>query len=57
MMVRKHLHVPKPLELIHSNMCGLVNEAFFGNNYYFLIFIDDFIIMTDVYLKIKKKEE
>jgi len=32
----------KPLELIHSNVCGLITPHSYSNHQYFVIFIDDF---------------
>ena len=32
----------KPLELIHTDVCGLITPSSLGKNNYFLLFIDDF---------------
>ena len=32
----------RPLELIHTDVCGKVSTASFSGCYYFLTFIDDF---------------
>ncbi|KAK3014267.1 hypothetical protein RJ639_010269 [Escallonia herrerae] len=48
--------VKAPLELIHTDVCGLINLAPFGKNIYFLQFIKDYSRKTWVYfLKQKSK--
>ncbi|KAE8681124.1 hypothetical protein F3Y22_tig00111342pilonHSYRG00188 [Hibiscus syriacus] len=46
----------KPLELIHTDMCGPIKPSSLGNNNYFLLFIDDFSRKTWVYF-LKQKSE
>ena len=41
------------LELIHTNICGLMRISSLNNNKYFILFIYDFSIMTRVYFKEK----
>ena len=46
----------KPLELIHTDVCGPIDPFSLGKNRYFLLFIDDFSRKTWVYfLKQKSK--
>ncbi|KAE8707740.1 TMV resistance protein N-like [Hibiscus syriacus] len=46
----------KPLELIHTDVCGPIKLSSLGNNNYFLLFIDDFSRKTWVYF-LKQKSE
>ena len=46
----------KPLELIHSDLCGPLEASSNGNNRYFITFIDDFSRKTWVYF-LKQKSE
>ncbi|KAE8683276.1 TMV resistance protein N-like [Hibiscus syriacus] len=46
----------KPLELIHTDVCGPIKPSSLGNNNYFLLFIDDFSRKTWVYF-LKQKSE
>ena len=46
----------KPLELIHTDVCGPIKPSSFGKNNYFLLFIDDFSRKTWVYF-LKQKSE
>ncbi|KAM5569751.1 hypothetical protein ABKV19_016986 [Rosa sericea] len=46
----------KPLELIHSDVCGPMNTATHGGNRYFLTFIDDFSRMTWCYFLRQKSD-
>lgn len=46
----------KPLELIHSDVCGPISPSSFGKSNYFLLFIDDFSRKTWVYF-LKQKSE
>lgn len=46
----------KPLELVHSDVCGPINPTSHGKNRYFLLFIDDFSWKTWVYF-LKEKSE
>ena len=46
----------KPLQLVHSDVCGPFNPPSFGKNKYFLLFIDDFSRKTWVYF-LKEKSE
>ena len=46
----------KPLELIHTNVCGPITPSSLGKNNYFLLFIDDFSRKTWVYF-LKQKSE
>ena len=39
----------KPLQLVHTDMCGPINLSSFGKNKYFLLFIDDYSRKTWVY--------
>ena len=36
------IRAKKPLELIHTDVCGQINPSSLGNSNYFLLFIDDF---------------
>ena len=46
----------KPLQLVHSDVCGPIDPPSFGKNRYFLLFIDDFSRKTWVYF-LKQKSE
>ena len=46
----------KPLELIHTDVCGPISPSSLGKNNYFLLFIDDFSRKTWVYF-LKQKSE
>ncbi|KAM1823768.1 hypothetical protein FF1_025765 [Malus domestica] len=46
----------KPLELIHTDVCGPIKPSSLGKNNYFLLFIDDFSRKTWVYF-LKQKSE
>ncbi|KAK4257721.1 hypothetical protein QN277_007276 [Acacia crassicarpa] len=46
----------KPLELIHTDVCGPLKPSSLGKNNYFLLFIDDFSRKTWVYF-LKQKSE
>ena len=46
----------KPLELIHTDVCGPIKPSSLGNSNYFLLFIDDFSRKTWVYF-LKQKSE
>jgi hypothetical protein len=46
----------KPLELVHTDMCGPINPISIRQNRYFLTFIDDFSRKTWVYF-LKRKSE
>ena len=46
----------KPLELIHTDVCGPISLSSLGKNNYFLLFIDDFSRKTWVYF-LKQKSE
>ena len=45
-VARKNQHAQQPLKLIHSDVCGPMNDISNGNNRYFLTFIDDFTRKT-----------
>ena len=46
----------KPLQLVHTDVCGPIDPPSFGKRKYFLLFIDDFSRKTWVYF-LKKKSE
>ncbi|KAL0554273.1 hypothetical protein IC582_008190 [Cucumis melo] len=46
----------RPLELVHTDLCGPIKPSSFGKNNYFLFFIDDFSQKTWVYF-VKEKSE
>ncbi|KAF2347866.1 Integrase catalytic core [Trinorchestia longiramus] len=48
--------VRKPLELIHSDVCGKINPSSLGGGSYFVTFIDDYSRYTLVYI-IKNKSD
>eukprot|EP00253_Pinus_taeda_P036700 PITA_36700 len=52
----KSTRAKAPLEIIHSDLCGLVQASSLGGNQYFLTFIDDFTRKTWVYF-LKNKSE
>lgn len=54
--VGKRVKSKKPLELVHSDVCGPMPSATFDGFRYFVTFIDDFTHFTIVYL-IKQKIE
>ena len=45
-----------PLELIHTNLCGTMQNESIGGNRYFITFIDDFLRMYQVYFLINKSD-
>eukprot|EP00794_Sanderia_malayensis_P011553 gene11553-biopygen9222 len=46
----------QPLELIHSDVCGPMNEHSVGGSKYFVTFIEDFSRFTTVYMMKNKSE-
>lgn len=46
----------KPLELVHSDVCGPINPSSLGKSNYFVLFIDDFSRKTWVYFLKQKLE-
>ena len=44
------------LEIIHSDVCGLVNQMAIGGFYYFITFIDDLSRYGHLYLMKYKSE-
>lgn len=46
----------RPLQLIHTDVCGPITPCYFGKNKYFVLFIDDFSRKTWVYF-LKEKSE
>lgn len=46
----------KPLEIIHSDVCGPIGTATLGGNRYFLTFIDDHTRYSQVYVMKNKNE-
>ncbi|KAL5567627.1 hypothetical protein UlMin_024202 [Ulmus minor] len=46
---KKAWRAKKPLELVHIDVCGPMRTPSNGQNRYFIIFIDDYTIMTWVY--------
>ncbi|GLU18737.1 hypothetical protein SLE2022_350210 [Rubroshorea leprosula] len=46
----------RPLQLVHTDVCGPITPCSFGKNKYFLLFIDDYSRKTWVYF-LKKKSE
>jgi len=46
----------KPLELVHTDVCGPIKPMLTGHNRYFITFIDDFSRKTWVYF-LKRKSE
>ncbi|KAE8735701.1 UDP-Glycosyltransferase superfamily protein isoform 3 [Hibiscus syriacus] len=45
----------KPLELIHTDVCGPIKPSSLGNNNYFLLFIDDFQENLGIFLETEVK--
>ena len=52
----KEFHSERPLELIHTDLCGPMRTQATNGEYYFMLFIDDFTRMTWVSF-LKKKDE
>ena len=46
----------KPIELIHTDVCGPIKPSSLGKSNYFLLFIDDFSRKTWVYFMKEKSE-
>lgn len=46
----------KPLELVHSDVCGPIEEASIGGSRYFVLFIDDYTRRLSIYF-LKNKSE
>jgi hypothetical protein len=46
----------KLLEIVHANVCRPMKTTFHGGTQYFVMFIDDFSIITHVFL-LKAKQE
>lgn len=56
-MVKKREHsTSKPLELVHTNLCGPTRTKSLQGDSYFILFIDDFTRMAWVYF-LKEKSE
>ncbi|KAL0541197.1 hypothetical protein IC582_021236 [Cucumis melo] len=53
---RISLRARRPLELVHTDLCGSIKPSSFDKNNYFLLFIDDFSRTTWVYF-VKEKSE
>ena len=51
-----HTHTTRKLQLVHSDVCGLVKTPSFGKHVYFVTFIDDATCHTWVY-PMKAKNE
>jgi transposase InsO family protein len=49
-------HASTPLQLVHSDLCGMFSSASFSGCKYFLTFIDEFSRCTWVYFLIHKSE-
>ena len=47
----------KPFELVHSDVCGSFSTPTFGDNQYYILFIDDYLRYTSVWLLPNKKGE
>jgi hypothetical protein len=59
---QKFIRVPvkrttKPFELVHSDVCGPFSTLTFGDNRYYILFIDDYTRYTSVWLLPNKKAE
>ncbi|RVW55367.1 Retrovirus-related Pol polyprotein from transposon TNT 1-94 [Vitis vinifera] len=54
--LKKRMKAKKVLELIHTDICGLMSTPSQGNNKYFVLFIDDFTRMTWVFFMKQKSE-
>ena len=54
--IKNTWHAKKPLELVHSDVCGPMKTISNGNNRYFLTFIDDFTRKICVYFLQQKSE-
>ena len=52
----KEFYSERPLELIHTDLCGPMRTQAINGEYYLMLFIDDFTRMTWV-LFLKKKDE
>jgi len=48
-------HTTKPFELVHSDVCDPFSTPTFGDNRYYILFIDDFTRYTSVWLLPNKK--
>jgi len=47
----------KPFELVHSDVCGPFSTPTFGDNRYYILFIDDYTRYTSVWLLPNEKAE
>ena len=59
---QKFIKVPvkrttKPFQLVHSDVCGPFSTLTFGDNRYYILFIDDYTRYTSVWLLPNKKAE
>jgi hypothetical protein len=51
------IRASKPLELVHSDVCGLTKTTSRGGEHYFVTLIDDFSRKTHVYLLKAKRTD
>ena len=50
------LRAKEKLELVHTDVCGPMRTTSFGNNKYFILFINDFTRMTWIYFLSEKTQ-
>ena len=55
-LTNKAWKVTKNLQLVHTDVCGLMRTLSFSNNKYFIIFIDDYTRMCWIYFLRQKYE-
>lgn len=53
---RERTRASRPIELIHSDICGSMNPPTWNGKKYFITFIDDFTHFTVIYLLSNKSE-
>lgn len=53
---RNERRTSKPLELVHSDICGPMEEVSIGGSKYFILFIDDYSRRLSIYFLEKKSE-
>jgi hypothetical protein len=46
-----------PFELIHSDLCGLIKHPSLGGTAYYIVYVDDCMQHTELYLLVRKSSD